>query len=447
MTNDECQMPNAKRVLILSSTVGYQLRSFGESAERLGIELTFGTDRCRHLDDPWRDHAVAVRWHEPERSLAAVVDAARERPMAGVIAVGDRPVGLAADVAAALGLPGNPPRAAALSANKAECRRVWTAAGLPSPWVVIVPPDESAEQAADRVRYPCVLKPLGLSGSRGVIRADSPAALLTAIARVRRLLARSDVKLIRRGMDDTLLIEDYIPGAEFAIEGLLTGGVLRVLAIFDKPDPLEGPFFEETIYVTPSALLAQTQQAIADAVQQGCAALGLRHGPVHAECRVHADGVFLLEIAARPIGGLCSRVLRFRSTDLSIHRTTDPPIYRSADAIPLEELLLRHAVGEETSQYAREARAAGVMMIPIPKRGVYKGATGEDAARAVAGVEDVRITAKCDQVLEPLPEAGSYLGFIFARGDSPAEVTGALRAAHARLRFIVDPLLDVSLST
>ena len=210
----------------------------------------------------------------------------------------------------------------------------------------------------------------------------------------------------------------------------MTAGALRVFAIFDKPDPLDGPFFEETIYVTPSRERADVQQQIAAAVASAASALGLRHGPVHAECRVNDRGVFVLEVAARPIGGLCSRALGFTSPD--------------GASASLEEVLLRHAIGEDIARYSREREASGVMMIPIPHRGIYKGVQGEDAARGVEHVTDVRITAKPDATLVPLPEGRSYLGFIFARAADPREVERALRSAHARLRFVIEKDILVS---
>ncbi len=416
------------RVLILSTTTGYQLRSFGDSAERAGIDLIFATDRCHRLDDPWRDAAVPVRFHEEDASLQAIVDAAAERPIDGVLAVGDRPVVLAARAARALGLPGNPPEAAAASANKRLARQRFAAAGLPVPWFFDVPRDEAGSAAHDsRLRFPCVVKPLGLSGSRGVMRANSAAELDAAIARLDALLSRKDVRAMRSGLEETMLIEGFIEGREVAVEGVLTRGAFRAFAVFDKPDPLDGPFFEETIYVTPSALPADGQQAILDHVQRAASALGLTDGPVHAECRVGPGGIFVLEVAARPIGGLCSKVLRF------------------GDERPatLEEVLLRHATGCDITQYVREEQAAGVMMIPIPRRGILKKVEGIDAAAAVPGIEEVRITAKRDQLLEPLPEAGSYLGFIFGRGSDPAAVVSALKRAHERLCFEIAPSLLV----
>jgi biotin carboxylase len=409
------------RVLILSTTTGYQLRSFGEAAARAGIDLMFATDCCHQLDDPWRDGAVAVRFHEEDASLQAIVDAARERPVDGVIAVGDRPVVLAARAAQALGVRGNTPAAARASVNKSLARSCLARAGLPVPWFFEA--DPATDITADpRLQFPCVVKPLGLSGSRGVIRANDLAELDAARTRLRALLSRPDVRAIRSGLDDTILVEGFIEGREFAVEGVMTGGALRILAVFDKPDPLDGPFFEETIYVTPAALESGEEQAVLEHVGRGAAALGLANGPVHAECRVGPRGIFILEIAARPIGGLCSRVLRF----IAPGETGD---------VSLEDVLLRHAVGEDLSRYQRESRTSGVMMIPIPRRGMLKRVTGIDAAAAVTGVDDVRITAKTGQLLEPLPEGASYVGFIFARGDGSKEVVGALEEAHGQLHF------------
>lgn len=416
-----------RRVLLLSATTGYQLRSFNDAAERLGIRLSFATDRCHTLEDPWRDSAVPVRFHEQDDSLRAIVNAARDRPIDGVVAVGDRPVVLAARVAGALGLPGNPPAAAAASANKLLMRERFAAAGLSAPWFLRLDPDPHRPQ---EVRFPCVVKPLGLSGSRGVIRADSPSELAGALARVRSLLARRDVRALRTGTEGEILVEGYVDGREYAIEGVLTNGSLQVFAIFDKPDPLDGPFFEETIYVAPSRLPPELQRQISREVARAAGALGLRHGPIHAECRVgsgsegseHSERseVVVIEVAARPIGGLCSKALRFEGD------------------VSLEEVVLRHAVGEDITAFRREPGGSAVMMIPIPKRGLFKRVEGEDDARRVSGVYEVRITAKSDQLLEPLPEAGSYLGFIFARASTAAEAECAVREAHRRLTFGIE---------
>jgi biotin carboxylase len=415
------------RVLVLSTTTGYQLRSFNAAAEQLGLELVFATDRCQQLDDPWRDRAIAVRFHEEALAVEAVVAEARRSPFHGVIAVGDRPTILAALVAERLGLPGNSPDAAAATINKLEARQRLAAAGLKVPSYFALPSRGVGRLAAAdaRIEYPVVLKPLGLSGSRGVIRADSPTEFAAAFARISTLLARVDVRAARTGLEDILLVERFIRGREFAIEGVLTAGRLQVFTIFDKPDPLDGPFFEETIYVTPSSLGPASQLQLAQTVQQSADALGLWQGPIHAECRVGPDGIFVLEIAVRPIGGLCSKALRF------------------ADGSSLEAVLLRHAIGEDVSPATRERVASSVMMIPIPSRGVLGRVDGEAEARQVAYVEDVQVTARMGQLLEPLPEAGSYLGFIFARAAAAADAEAAVRAAHARLSFTIHAPIDV----
>lgn len=419
------------KVLLLATTTGYQIRSFGEAARKVGVDLVFASDRCDQLDDPWWDQAIPIRFHEEERSVAAIVSAFPDAPPDGILAVGDRPTILAARAAAAFGLPGNPPEAAVASRNKLASRRAFTAAGLPTPWFQPVPVDRDAYELSGHVTYPAVIKPLALSGSRGVMRVDDAAGFVAAFDRLRRLLDSRDVQVERDTAHQVAMIESFIPGAEFAVEGLLDHGAFRLLAIFDKPDPLDGPFFEETIYLTPSRASHETQQRIVEAVRAAIAALGLHHGPIHAECRVHPGGpegpplrgpvVYVLEVAARPIGGLCSKVLRFTDALIS-----------------LEELLLRHAVGEDVSSFERERQASGVMMIPIPKRGIYRGVDGVEEARAVPGVEEIQITAKSDTMLVPLPEGKSYLGFIFARGGKAEAVDRALRDAHARLQFAID---------
>jgi ATP-grasp domain-containing protein/L-aminoacid ligase-like protein len=419
-----------KRVLLLATTTGYQIRSFGEAAERVGIRLVFASDRCDRLEDPWWDQAIPVRFHDDRWSVDAVTTALAGLPPDGIVAVGDRPVVLAARLAQVFGLAGHPPDAAAISRNKLLVRRALAAAGLPVPWFECASPAEDVEELAARARYPAVVKPLALSGSRGVMRVDDPDACVAAVDRLRQLLASPDVQIERDAAHGELLLESFIPGTEYAVEGLLDHGTFRCLAVFDKPDPLDGPFFEETIYVTPSRSPQAVERQIVAAMTDAARAIGLHHGPVHGECRVNACGTYVLEMAARPIGGLCSRALRFGAP---------------GSLMSLEELLLRHAVGEDVCGVAREENAAGVMMIPIPKRGIYRGVSGVDAARAVSGVEDVRITAKQDVRLVPLPEGKSYLGFIFARGAEPRVVEDALREAHSRLQFVIDremPLAD-----
>ena len=418
------------RILFFTQTTGYQARAFEQAAQALGVELVYATDRCRSLDDPWRDGAIPVRFDDVEGAARAVVERARTQAIDGVLAGGDGPARLAAHAALALGLPWHPPAAVMAATSKLQTRGRLLAAGLPVPWFVAMGIDDDLGSVAHALRFPCVVKPVGLSASRGVIRADSVDSLEAALARVRRLLRSPDLRRAPAHERDTILIEGFVPGAEFALEGVLERGSLRVLAIFEKPDPLDGPFFEETIYVTPPRLDHDVQRGIAGTMAHAAAALGLRHGPVHAECRLNESGVFVLEVAPRSIGGLCARALRFRTA--------------SREGITLEELLLRHALGEALDGYGRERAAAGVMMVPIPRRGRFRDVQGLDAAGLVPGVEGIVITAKPGQLIVPPPDGGSYLGFIFARATGTADVVEALRASHAALQFSFESDLPLS---
>jgi biotin carboxylase len=422
------QLTDPRRVLLLATTTGYQTRMFADAAERRGIELVYATDRCDQLDDPWQDRAIPVRFHEEWRSVDGLLKALEPQPVRGVIAVGDRPTVMASQVAWLLSLPCHPPEAAAAARDKRIAREKFKAAGLPVPFSFAVPMLADALSVLPRVRFPAVLKPTVLSGSRGVIRADDALSFATAFDRIRRMLSSDEVRALHDPEADIIQIEQYVPGAEYAVEGLLDNGELRIIAIFDKPDLLDGPFFEETIYVTPSRANDGIQSQISTTVARAAQALGLHHGPIHAECRVNSKGVYMLEVAARPIGGLCARTLRFE---------------RGGEQIGYEELLLLHAAGERIDSWRREQLAAAVMMIPIPRSGIFRGVDGLDAAVAVPCVDDVHITAKLDQKLLALPEGATYLGFIFARAATPHEAEAAVREAHARLRFTIDPLIPV----
>jgi hypothetical protein len=298
------------------------------------------------------------------------------------------------------------------------------------PWFRVVAVQPAPEPALLGISYPCVLKPLSLSASTGVIRANNREEFLAAAARVRRVLESPEILASREANLDQMLVEGYIPGREVAVEGLLTDGELRVLAIFDKADALEGPFFEETIYVTPSRLgeaqVREIERCAADAVR----ALGLSHGPVHAEFRINEEGVWPLEVAPRPIGGLCARALRF------VRGGND-------EAIGLEELLLRHAVEMPVGDWKREEAASGVMMIPVPASGVLDSVEGQESARGIAHIVGLEITARLHDYIAAWPEGASYLGFLFARARTAEEVEAALRAAHGELRFAIRERLAV----
>lgn len=395
-----------KRVVLIASTTGYQTQMFAEAAGRAGVELVLATDRCHILDDPWGDHAVPIRFDEPENVAQQLRASGR---LDGIVAVGDRPAYVAAVAAAELGLKFHSPYAVAASRNKFVAREKFRHCGLLVPDFYRIP--VAAAPPAARF-YPCVLKPLGLSASRGVIRANNDKEFVEAFARIRTLLAHEEFR-------DFIQVERFIEGREFALEGIVNGGALEVVALFDKPDPLDGPFFEETIYVTPSRESAKVQEAIVEATRTALAALGLRDGPVHAEMRVNGDGVWILEVAARPIGGMCAK------------------------ALPgLEELILRRAIGDNGA-FAAAPCSSGVMMIPIPREGVYQDVEGLAEASRVAGITDVIITAKQGHKIVPLPEGKSYLGFIFARGLTALDVEASLRRAHEKLGFEILGALPV----
>ncbi len=402
---------------------------FGEAAERLGVKLVFASDRCDQLEDPWVDGAIPVRFHQEASAVGAIVSATRATPVSGIVAVGDRPTVVAALAAQALRLPWHPPNAARIARDKRHTRKWLTNAGLRAPWFLIARRTTPVGNVFP-ASWPVVVKPTVLSGSRGVIRANDAVELRRAFTRVARLLDAADVRALHDPAADDIVIEQFIEGKEYALEGIVHGGRLHTLAIFDKPDPLDGPYFEETIYVTPARVTDGTRRAIESAVVQAIQSLGLEHGPVHAECRVNDRGVYVLEVAARPIGGLCARALRVVDSE--------------SREIGLEELILRHALGEPPTQWVKTPDATGVMMIPIPSEGIYRGVEGVQFAQQVEGIEDVKITAKLDQRLVPLPEGASYLGFIFARGSDPEAVEQALREAHRQLRFTIDRAIAVN---
>jgi biotin carboxylase len=337
---------------------------------------------------------------------------------------------VAARAAERLGLPANAPAAAEAARNKLVMRRRLLAAGVPQPRFFACdrkdPVAEVARRVEAEVAWPCVIKPLLLSASRGVMRVDDPHDLSHKLARLSTLLARPELAELDATFGGQVLVESFVPGAEVALEGLLDRGSLRTLALYDKPDPLDGPFFEETIYLTPSRLPAATQEAVREVTARAAAAMGLTTGPVHAELRLTPGGPVAIEVAARSIGGLCSRMLRF-GTGMS-----------------LEEVLVRHALGQDVAGVAREASAAGVIMLPIPRAGVLKAVDGVDGALEVDGIEDVVISQEVGRELVPLPEGSSYLGFVFARGASAEAVERSLRRAQAALRFTITPTLPAT---
>ncbi|HYV19566.1 MAG TPA: ATP-grasp domain-containing protein [Verrucomicrobiae bacterium] len=417
------------RVLLLLPTNTYKAADFLAAADHLGVEAIVGSDQPQALEDITPGRTMTLEMGDDAAAARRIAWFAKGRPLAAVIPTDDRTAVIAARASELLGLPHNPFDAAIAARRKDRLRGRLQALEVRTPRARVAscvpsPTDEALRADAEAGRYPCVLKPLALSASRGVIRADDVTQYAAAFRRIEALYQRPDV--IEKTKAETrigILVEEYVDGQEVALEGIVSKGSLRTLAIFDKPDALTGPYFEETIYVTPSRLGASDQKAIEATVAAGAKALGLVEGPVHAELRLQPGGApWLIELAARSIGGLCARVLRFGS------------------GLSLEQVVLMHALGRDIDSVERERRPAAVMMLPIPRSGRLVAVGGLDEARAVPGVEEITITATIGQPVEALPEGSAYLGFVFARADTPAEAEAALRAAHARLDIRIEPI-------
>ncbi len=405
------------RVMLLIPSASYRAPDFMAAAGKLGIDVVVASDEANPLEAMQPKRNLSLDFSEPEAATAEIERHADRYPLDLILAVDDGGTRLAAYASRRLELPHNSVSAVEATTNKLLLRQRLAKAGVDAPPFATIPVDADPAEFAETVEFPVVLKPLSLSASQGVIRADNAKQFVAAFERVREILREPKNAADCAGTDDRILVEGYIPGIEVSLEGLLTDGKLRVLALFDKPDPLEGPYFEETIYVTPSRLPEDEQARVAAVAQRATAGLGLRDGPVHAELRINDDGIFPIDIAARSIGGLCARTLQF-GTGMS-----------------LEEILLRHAVGEPIESFDLSRPASGVMMIPIPRAGTLTAVTGVEAAQDVAGIESVTISKLAGSTIRPLPEGNEYLGFIFAVGDTPADAEAALREAHAKLAF------------
>lgn len=404
-------------MLLLLPTTTYKTPDFLAAARKLHVDVTVASEEPSTFESLNPEGLLTLDFRDSEECARKAVEFARKYPVDAVVGVDEDTAVAAAVIALALGLPHNPVHATVAARHKATMRQLLAEAAVPSPGHRVFDRKEDPRAAAKQVRFPCVLKPTFLAASRGVIRANNSEELAAAWERINGLLDDPEIAAKGGAAAREILVEDFISGSEVALEGLLRQGELKVLALFDKPDPLEGPYFEETIYVTPSRLGGQMQERIAQVASHGALALGLRDGPVHAELRVNESGPWLIEMAARSIGGLCARTLRF-GTGMS-----------------LEELILRHALREEMPEPERDRRAAGVMMIPIPRAGVLEEVRGLPEARAVLDIEDVTISAHVGQTLVPLPEGSRYPGFIFSRAATPERAEAALREAHALLEF------------
>jgi biotin carboxylase len=411
-------MTDRPAILLLATPSSYRLAAFVRAASTLDLDVIRGIDTpgapASHSPD-----TIYLDFTFPRAAVSKLVGFVRTRPNSIVLAVDDAAIEIAASVNRRLRRSHNLPGSDVASRDKAVMRQRFHDADLPTPERRVLELDLDPARISAALPYPVVVKPTRLNGSRGVIRANDQAEFSAAYERVRSMLTDEGFA----PAEPAILVESFIPGAEVAVEGLMTNGCLTVLALFDKPDPLDGPYFEETIYVTPSRLPTGTQLAIAATTERMAGALGIRQGPVHAELRINEDGIWPIEVAGRSIGGLCSTILEFGA------------------GMPLEEIILRHAIGREIPSTERNGQAVGVMMIPIPGEGVLRCVDGIDDALAIPGVTGIEITAPLNQPIQPLPEGASYLGFIFARGDDPASVEAAIREAHTRLRITISPIM------
>lgn len=411
---------DSRRIVLVVPSDGYRAAAFLDAAAALDADVVIATEETPPLAAGMEDRLVVVDLERPESSAAGIVALAQRRPIDAVVGIDDRGVLLAAHASELLDLPHNPPDAVAATRNKIDMRSVFAAWAVPQPAYRVLPPGDDVAALVAEVGLPCVLKPVSMSASTGVIRVDTAAEAVAAEGRIRGILTAHG-----HSADEPLLVEQFVAGVEVSVEGLLRDGDLEVLALFDKPDRLDGPYFEETLYVTPSRLAAAVQEAVLEATAAGCRALGLRDGPVHAELRVadeRTDGlpdVRVLEIAARSIGGRCSKALRFGA------------------GMSLEELIVRDALRLGVDSLGRSDRSSGVLMVPIHRSGILVDVTGIDAARAVPGVIEVEITAVRGRRIEALPEGARYLGFVFASGDAPEVVEASLRAAQAELDVVI----------
>ena len=413
-------MKQAKRVLLIAPYGSYRTAAYVKIAKQLGFDCIVGSTGYHAVSHVPGSTIINLDLGSVDLDLERLQKQHDRTVFHGVIATDDSVVEIAAELAKRLHLPGNSVEAVRRTCRKDLLKNAFLNSTVLSPSGFEVRLDQPFETQISFSTYPCVAKPLTLSASRGVIRADNPGELKAALARIWRLIQKD-------GEDKypIALVERFIPGKEIAVEGLLLNGVLSILAIFDKPIPLNGPYFEETIYVTPSALSDDEQQEVKQVLSRACECLELRQGPVHAECRLNEQGIWIIDIASRSIGGQCGQLIK------------------AGTGVTLEEMIVRNSVGESTTSKVIE-KAVGVMMIPVPgSGGILRRIEGLGNAARVSGVTGVELDARPGQILTPWPEGCAYPGFIFAEAESPGKVVRTLEQAHAELKFVYSPSLPV----
>jgi biotin carboxylase len=405
---------------MLVPTSTYRAGAFVRSARAMGLELVIASEKPSSLEKFLPNELVTLDFDDPEKCAGDMENFAASHRIDAVVGIDDQVTIAASAIGERLALPHNPIDAARATRNKHTMRKRLAEAGVPIPRFGALRIDDRADVAARGLSFPSVIKPLAMAASRGVVRVNTTEEFVRAFHAVAEIV-RSAREHADGEARNTLLVEDYVPGWEVAVEGILTAGRLHVFAIFDKPDPLVGPYFPETIYVTPSRLRHDVQARIEAITQAGCSALGLRHGPIHAELRGDGDRMWFIEVAARSIGGYCSKVLRF------------------ANGRSLEDVILSHALDPEYAVPDREENAAGVMMLQAPRAGRLVEIAGVDEASRIEGIDEIIMSSRRGERLTPLPEGFLYVGFIFARRETPEAVEASLRAALQRIDIVIDP--------
>jgi len=414
----------AKRILLIAPYGSYRTAAYVKIAKQLGFDCIVGSTGYHAVSHVAGSTIIKLDLDSTDLDLERLQEQHSRTPFQGVIATDDSVVEIAAELAKRLHLPGNSVEAVRRTCRKDLLKNAFLNSTVLSPSGFKVRLDRPFERQISLSTYPCVAKPLNLSASRGVIRADNPGELKGALARIWRLIRREG-----EDKHPIALVEQFISGKEIAVEGLLSNGVLSILAIFDKPIPLNGPYFEETIYVTPSALSGAEQQEVKQVLSRACQRLELRQGPVHAECRLNEQGIWIIDIASRSIGGQCGQLIK------------------AGTGVTLEEMIVRNSVGESTTSKVIE-KAVGVMMIPVAgSGGILRRIEGLGNATRVPGVTSVELDARPGQILTPWPEGCAYPGFIFAEAGSTDEVVRRLEQAHAELKFVYSPALPVHVVT
>jgi len=410
------------RVLVIAPHASYRTSAFIKAANNLNVDILIASQGEHSIVSDYVQ-GLHLDFQKENQAIETILAEAKKHDFTGIIGTDDTTTELAAKVAEKLSLPHNDPQAVKIAQRKDLARLSLKKSDIKIPQFDLLSTAKPLLEQTIQVNFPAVIKPVTLSASRGVIRVNDELELSQAVERIKNMLLEE--RQIEQSIREILLLEDFIPGKEVAVEAMLHHGELDMLAIFDKPDPLEGPFFEETYYITPTSFSEKIQQKVKQTILEACQAYGLSEGPVHAECRINEKGVWILEVAARTIGGMCGRLLSLGTGH------------------SLEELVLLHAMGKRVEVKKLET-AAGVLMIPIPKAGILKRVEGLLQAQRTPYINDVTIDVREGYELIPLPEGNSYLGFIFAEAPTVQKAEQALRDAHACLNIVIAPLWKIS---